>query len=192
MNLNGMNDEKLHKIIVDCQNNSCSAQEKLYHLFSSKFFGICLRYAANYAEAEDMLQEGFIKLYQKIDKYNFSDSFPAWASRLFSNNCIDQLRKRPNLYTLSESKAYTLESDTIHAIHNLYLEDLVVLIQELPIGYRTVFNLYVVDGYSHKEISEKLDINEGTSKSQLNRARKVLQNKLTELKATEQLNMVKI
>lgn len=191
MILNGINEDKLKQLILDCQKNIGSAQEELYHLYSPKFFGICLRYASDYAEAEDMLQEGFVKLFQKMDKYNFSGSFPAWASRLFSNNCIDLLRKKPNLYTISEEKAYTLEADTLQAIDNLYLDDLLEIIQELPIGYRTVFNLYVVDGYSHKEIAERLDINEGTSKSQLNRARKLLQQKLIDLKAIELSKMIK-
>lgn len=180
-----LNEEQLHKLIKECQAGNSIAQEKLYHAFSRKFFGICLRYSCDHTEAEDMHQEGFVKLFRKIDMYDFSGSFPAWSSRLFTNNCIDMLRKKPNLYTISEEYAYCLESDTVGAIEELYEQDLIKIIQELPIGYRTVFNLYIIEGYSHKEIGEKLNINEGTSKSQLNRARKLLQKKLAELSETE-------
>jgi len=111
-----MNENKLHQLILDCQNNVGTAQEGIYNLYSAKFFGICLRYASDYHEAEDMLQEGFVKLFQKMHKYNFSGSFPAWACRLFNNNCIDLLRKKSNLYTISEEKALTIKSETIEAI----------------------------------------------------------------------------
>ena len=184
-----LNDKQLEKLIKDCQAMDCSAQERLYNAFSRKYFGICLRYGSDYAEAEDMLQEGFVKLFKKIGKYNFSGSFPAWSSRLFTNNCIDMLRKKPNLYMIAEEYAYNLESKTIQAIDELYEEDIIKLVQELPIGYRTVFNLYVIEGYSHKEIGKKLNINEGTSKSQLNRARKLLQKKLEAIRQSELTKM---
>ena len=184
-----LNDKQLEKLIKDCQAMDCSAQERLYNAFSRKYFGICLRYGSDYAEAEDMLQEGFVKLFKKIGKYNFSGSFPAWSSRLFTNNCIDMLRKKPNLYMIAEEYAYNLESKTIQAIDELYEEDIIKLVQELPIGYRTVFNLYVIEGYSHKEIGKKLNINEGTSKSQLNRARKLLQKKLQAIRQSELTKM---
>lgn len=185
MILSLLNDENLKQVVLDCQSNKSSAQEKLYYSFSKKVFGICLRYGADYAEAEDMLQEGFVKVFKNITKYDFSGSFPAWLSRVITNNCIDILRKKPSLYALTEDNSYHLESDSLSVIDELYAEDLMEIIHQLPIGYKTVFNMYVIEGYSHKEIAEKLDINEGTSKSQLNRARKLLQKKLIDLKELE-------
>lgn len=186
-----LNVDELHQLILECQKGNSSAQERLYNQFAKKFFGICLRYAADYSEAEDMLQEGFVKLFRKLEMYNFSGSFSAWASRLISNNCIDMLRKKPNLYTLTEEKESSLESFSAEGIDDLYTEDLVNLIHSMPSGYRTVFNMYVVEGYSHREIAERLNISEGTSKSQLNRARKLLQTKLKELKEMEVSTMIK-
>jgi RNA polymerase sigma factor (sigma-70 family) len=183
--LPNIDDNILKQLILDCQNNLSSAQEKMYKVFSKKHFGICLRYATDYNEAEDMLQEGFVKLFRNMEKYNFTGSFKAWSSRLITNNCIDMLRKKPNLYTISDDNAFYLEANNLEAIDELIVEDLVAIIQKLPIGYRTIFNLYVIDGFSHKEIAEKLDINEGTSKSQLNRAKKLLQKKLEEMKLQE-------
>ncbi|MCB9257033.1 MAG: sigma-70 family RNA polymerase sigma factor [Chitinophagales bacterium] len=171
----------LEEIIKSCQRFEEQGQEKLYHLFSKTLFGICLRYGRDYNEAEDMLQEAFIKIFRKIDKYDFSGSFPAWLSRLVSNNCIDMLRKKSNLYTITEEKAYAIPSSMLSAMDKLNEENLLEIIQALPIGYRTVFNMYVIEGYSHKEIADRLEINEGTSKSQLNRARNLLQKKILEL-----------
>ncbi|MFT4968591.1 MAG: RNA polymerase sigma factor (sigma-70 family) [Chitinophagales bacterium] len=188
---NEVNIEELHQLILECQNGNGSAQERLYNGFVKKFFGVCLRYGADYAEAEDMLQEGFVKLFRKLEMYNFSGSFAAWASRLISNNCIDMLRKKPNLYTLTEEKESSLESFSSEGIDDLYVEDLMNLVHQMPSGYRTVFNMYIVEGYSHREIAERLNISEGTSKSQLNRARKLLQSKLQELKEIEVSKMIK-
>lgn len=185
MKLNLLNEENLKKTIEGCQINKSSAQEVLYNFYAAKVFGICLRYSSNREEAEDMLQEGFVKLFKNITKYDFTGSFPAWMSRVITNNCIDMIRRKPNLYTISEEQAYYLETDTVSALDGMYEDDLVALIQELPIGYKTVFNMYVIEGYSHKEIADILEINEGTSKSQLNRAKKLLQKKIVELNKIE-------
>ncbi len=184
-------EKRLTEIIELCKENDRKAQRTLYDLFSKKMFVVCLRYSSDYSDAEDMLQEGFIKIFKKIDKYNHSGSFPAWMSRLISNNCIDIIRKKPNLYAITEGHENTLETYNTNAIDKLIGEDIVNLIQSLPTGYRTIFNMYVVEGYSHKEIAEKLDISAGTSKSQLNRARKVLQKKLEEIKVYESLKISK-
>lgn len=174
---------QLESIINACKKNDRTAQEHLYNLFASRFYGICLRYGSDQLEAEDMLQEGFVKLFRKIDKYNSTGSFPAWASRLITNNCIDMLRKKPSFYNLTDEKSAMIEANSVDALDDLFLEDLVQLIQELPNGYRTIFNLFIVEGFSHKEIAEKLAISEGTSKSQLNRAKKLLQSKISEREA---------
>lgn len=181
-----MPDKNNLKLIIErCQKNDRRAQRDLYDLFSNKFFIICLRYAVDRSEAEDMLQEGFIKLYHKIDKFNHSGSFGGWAGRLIANNCIDLIRKKPNLYAITDVHANKLETYSTNALDKLIGEDIINLIQSLPTGYRTVFNMYIIEGYSHKEIAEKLNISTGTSKSQLNRARKLLQKKLNEIKQYE-------
>ena len=191
MTINMPEEKRLTEIIELCKENDRKAQRTLYDLFSKKMFVVCLRYSSDYSDAEDMLQEGFIKIFKKIDKYNHSGSFPAWMSRLISNNCIDIIRKKPNLYAITEGHENTLETYNTNAIDKLIGEDIVNLIQRWPTGYRTIFNMYVVEGYSHKEIAEKLDISAGTSKSQLNRARKVLQKKLEEIKVYESLKISK-
>lgn len=182
---------ELIELIDRCKNNDRIAQRAIYELFSKKLFVVCLRYSSDYSEAEDMLQEGFIKIFHKIDKYNHSGSFGGWLSRLISNNCIDIIRKKPNLYALTEAKESSLENYTLDAVDSLIGEDLLKVIQSLPTGYRTIFNMYVIEGYPHKEIAEKLNISTGTSKSQLNRARKLLQKKLEEIETYESLKMSK-
>ncbi|MGB1248072.1 MAG: RNA polymerase sigma factor [Chitinophagales bacterium] len=175
----------IEELIAGCKKGKRTFQKGMYDQFSAKFFAICLRYGKDYAEAEDMLQEGFIKLFNKMDKYNNVGSFGAWASRLISNNCIDIIRKRPNLYTISDDYALDQKSPAPSALDNMIGEDLLLLVQSLPTGYRTIFNMYAIEGYSHKEIATRLEISEGTSKSQLNRARKLLQKKLIELENQE-------
>jgi len=183
--------KKLKEIIERCQQNDRKAQRALYDLFSKKLFIICLRYASDYSNAEDMLQEGFMKLYKKIDKYNHSGSFSGWAGRVVANNCIDIIRKKTNLYAISDYHANSLETYTTSALAVLIGEDIIKVIQTLPTGYKAVFNMYIIEGYSHKEIANKLEISESTSKSQLNRARKLMQKKLQEIKNYE-TNSIKL
>lgn len=182
---------ELKDLIERCKQNDRIAQRAIYELFSKKLFVVCLRYSTDYSDAEDMLQEGFIKIFNKIEKYNHSGSFGGWLSRLIANNCIDIIRKKPNLYALTDVQENKLENYTVDALDTLIGEDLISLIQSLPIGYKTIFNMYVVEGYAHKDIAEKLNISTGTSKSQLNRARKLLQKKLEEIKTYEALKMSK-
>ena len=184
-----LSEKKLYDLIEACKENNRAAQHDIYTLFSKKLFVICLRYAVDYNEAEDMLQEGFIKLFNKIEKYNHSGSFAAWSSRVITNNCIDLLRKKPNLYAITDAQNNTIESYDLNALDQLVAEDLMHLIQSLPTGYRTIFNMYLIDGYAHNEIAEKLNINIGTSKSQLNRARKLLLKKLEDIKTYESLKI---
>lgn len=180
MKLNSTYNDKLIVLVQGCRDGNRAHQKGLYELLCGRLFTICLRYSINRAEAEDMLQEGFIKIYSKIDKYDNSGSFQAWASRVVSNNCIDCIRRRPNLYTISDDYVLHRESKEVQIIDKMIGEDLLKMVQELPVGYRTIFNLYVMEGYSHKEIGKKLNISDGTSKSQLNRARKLLQKKVLE------------
>lgn len=179
----------LEQIIKLCKKQNRKAQRDLYDVFSKKFFVICLRYSTDYSEAEDMLQEGFIKLFAKIEKYNDTGTFKSWAGRLIANNCIDIIRKRPNLYAITDFHANSLETYTTNALDKIIGDDILNLIQTLPTGYRTIFNMYIIEGFSHKEIAEKLNIKEGTSKSQLNRARKLLQRKLEEINKYDSIQL---
>jgi RNA polymerase sigma-70 factor (ECF subfamily) len=127
-------------------------------------------------DAQDILQEGFIKVYRNMEKFRREGSFEGWMRRIFVNTAIEHYRKSINLYPVSESQENNVEDREWNAFDKLAVKDLVKLIQTLSPGYRTVFNLYVVEGYTHREIAEMMGISEGTSKSQLARAKAILQN----------------
>lgn len=169
----------LEQLINDCKKNDRKAQEQLYRLFASKLFTVCLKYARNYVEAQDNLQDGFIIIFNKIEQYNFKGSFEGWAKRIMVNQSLQQYRgiSYLELSTDNVSEEINLELDE----DQVSMEYLMKIIQELPDRYRLVFSLYVLDGYSHKEIAELLGINEGTSKSNLSRARQLLKEKIEKL-----------
>ncbi len=166
-------------LIKECIAGNRESQERLYRYFSPKMFAICLRYANDYQSAEDILQEGFIKVFNHLDKYKASGSFEGWMKRIFINTSIEHYRKAvvTNRYVEIDS-AYHVSYKGEDAVSCLSKKDLLGLIQQLPMGYRTVFNLYAIEGFTHREISQKLGISEGTSKSQLARARAMLQKML--------------
>ena len=168
------------QIIAGCISGERRYQEILYHTYSSKMFSVCLRYANEYAGAEDLLQDGFIKVFNNIQKFRSEGSFEGWIRRIFVNNSIEYFRKKANMYVVQETEALTYEYYDDNAVQKLMKEDLMKIIQSLSVGYRTIFNLYAIEGYSHKEIAEMLNITEGTSKSQLARARYLLQKKIAE------------
>jgi RNA polymerase sigma-70 factor (ECF subfamily) len=141
-------------------------------------YAICLRYAENADDAADLLQEGFIKVFKNLQKFRGEGSFEGWMRRVFVNTCIEHFRKKVYLNSITENEERTIEDYSANALDNLAEKDIVQLIQELSPGYRTVFNLYVVEGYSHKEIGDLLQISEGTSKSQLARAKMLLQKRV--------------
>lgn len=163
------------EIIAGCIAGRRDCQEMFYKYFSPKMFGICLRYANDYHSAEDILQEGFIKVFNNIGKFRGEGSFEGWVKRIFINTAIEYYRKAVNHNGHSELENATFQHINEIAIENLATQDLLKLIQKLSPGYQTVFNMYVIDGFSHKEIAKKLGISEGTSKSQLARARAILQ-----------------
>ena len=165
----------LDQLIHDCKNNDTKAQEQLYRLFSSKLFAICLKYSRNYAEAEDNLQDGFLIIFDKIHQYNFKGSFEGWIKRIMINNVLQQYRKVSFLELTTENIS---EEPEVEIDESVSLEFLMKIIQELPDRYRLVFNLYVIDGYSHNDIAEMLEISTGTSKSNLSRARMILKEKI--------------
>jgi len=152
----------LKQLINDCKNNIRKAQEQLYRLYSTKLFAVCLKYSRNYTEAQDNLQDGFLIIFNKIDQFSFKGSFDGWLKRIMSNNVLQQYRNQTFLSLVNEEVEadYEIELDD----ENISLEYLLKIIQELPDRYRLVFNLYVLDGFSHQEIAEMLSINIGTSK----------------------------
>lgn len=161
--------------------NNSKSQELLYKYFAPKMYGICLRFAGNQMEADDIMQEGFIKVFTQLKNFRNEGSFEGWIRRTFINTAINYYRKN-----LKSSKFHNVDEfdvanneETVH--DKLSKEELVNLIQQLPNGYRTVFNLNVIEGYTHKEIGAMLNISDNTSKSQLTRARSILQKKVTSM-----------
>ncbi len=175
-----MNPESNHNIaetdlIRGCINGDRRMQEALYNRFSPRMYAVCLRYAGNAEEAEDILQEGFIKIFKKLDTFRSEGSFEGWIRRIFVNTAIEHFRRKRYLQTVSEKEENTIEGKDISVLDKMAAKDIMALIKELSPGYRTVFNMYVVEGYTHKEIADMLGISEGTSKSQLSRAKVILQ-----------------
>ena len=168
------------EIIAGCAKNETKYQQMLYNMLSAKMFAVCLRYANEYNAAQDLLQEGFVKIFRNIEKFRGEGSFEGWARRIFVNTAIEHYRKQVNLYALHDTDKRSFEYYDDNALETLKHEDILKMIQQLSDGYRTVFNLYVIEGYSHKEIGELMQISEGTSKSQLSRARYLLQKMIVE------------
>ena len=166
----------LKKLIQRCAKNDRKAQAEVYQLFSGKLFALCLKYSKNYVQAQDNLQDGFITIFDKIGQFNSKGSFEGWMKRIMINTALQKYRNKRLLSLVSEEipDDITVEIDE----ETVSLDYLLNIIQELPDRYRMVFNLYVLDGYSHKEIAKKLEISEGTSKSNLSRARTILKNKI--------------
>ena len=161
-------------LIQGCINGDRQMQELLYKRFSPKMYGVCLRYAGNTEDANDILQEGFIKIYKNLGKFRSEGSFEGWIRRIFVNTAIEQFRKKVKLYNVTEVQENTIEDKELDALDLLATKDIINIVNELSPGYKTVFNMHVIEGYSHKEIADTLGITEGTSKSQLARAKGVL------------------
>lgn len=149
-------------------------QKLLYERFSSKMYGVCLRYTENVEDANDVMQEGFIKVYKSLPKFRGEGSFEGWIRRIFINTSIEHFRKKVKLYNVNEVHENTIEDAELDALDSLATKDILNIINELSPGYKQVFNMHVVEGYSHKEIADILGITEGTSKSQLARAKGAL------------------
>jgi RNA polymerase sigma factor (sigma-70 family) len=166
----------LEELIKECQQNSIRAQEQLYRLFAPKLFAVCLKYSRNRADAEDNMQDGFLLIFGKIGQYRFQGSFEGWAKRVMVNNVLQKYRTEGVFEIVTENlpEVADVEIDT----DDISMDYLMGIIQQLPDRYRMVFNLYVIDGYSHKEIAEMLSITDGTSKSNLARARMILKEKI--------------
>lgn len=169
---------EIDDIVKSCQKGESKAQEQIYRHFYQKMFGVCLYYSANPTEAQDHLQDGFVHLFNKIGKFEFKGSFEGWMRRLFVNLILQKYRKKKLLYTTGYEWQELEEVGYEHIVEDITATDLLNIIQELSPQYRLVFNLYAIEGYSHKEIAEELGISEGTSKSNLSRARGILQEKV--------------
>lgn len=173
----------LNKLIEQCKSNDTKAQGELYKLFSSKLFSICLKYSRSYAEAEDNLQDAFLTIFNKIDQYKNKGSFEGWLKRIAVNTVLQRYRNEKVFDIINENitEDVEIEDDDI-SIHYL-----LNIIQELPDRYRLVFNMYVLDGYSHKDIAKLLNINIGTSKSNLARARQILMKTIKTYRTTQRV-----
>jgi len=167
-----------------CAKQDPKAQREVYQRYSPLMLSVCMRYIKDESEAEETMINGFMKVFEKVDQFGFSGSFEGWIRRIMVNEALMYLRRHRNMNLAVDVEAADLEPDYNSLSDHLEAEDLLNLIQELPVGYRTVFNLYAIEGYSHKEIAERLDITENTSKSQLSRARTLLQQQLSKMEGT--------
>lgn len=168
-------------LISGCLAGDRRSQKELYDKYSGKMYAVCMRYMGNADDAQDILQDGFIKVFKNLDKFRGEGSFEGWMRRIMANTAIEQLRKKKLNFSTSD-KEEQLEYKSPGAVDNLSEKDLLKIVSELSPGYRTVFNMYVVEGYGHKDIADIMGISEGTSKSQLARARMILQEKVKALK----------
>lgn len=178
-----MNTESNHNVsetdLIDkCIRGDRQMQELLYRKYSSKMYGVCLRYSRNTEDANDLLQEGFIKVYDNLKKFRGEGSFEGWIRRIFVNTSIEHFRKKVKFQIVGEVQENTIEDYDLNVLDTLAEKDILTLVHELSPGYKTIFNMHVVEGYSHKDIADMLGITEGTSKSQLARAKGVLKKSL--------------
>ncbi|MDR0814707.1 MAG: RNA polymerase sigma factor [Bacteroidales bacterium] len=184
--------ELFSDIINRCKQGDRKAQEAVYNLLAAKMFAVCMRYCQSRAEAEDVLHDGFVTIFTKIKQFNHAGSFEGWVRRIFVNHALERCRNDNRLpvienieaveYQLAEEDAADVADDW--AAYQLSEADLLDLINQLPQQYRIVFNMYVLEGLSHREISDKLSVSEGTSRSNLQRARVILQKQVNELAAS--------
>lgn len=179
----------LEQLINDCKKSNIKAQEQLYRQYSSMLFSVCLKYSRNYAEAQDHLQDGFILIFEKINQYAFKGSFDGWLKRVMVNTILQHYRSATFL-NLVDEPIQDVEEVEIETEH-IEIEFLLKIIQDLPDRYRLVFNLNVIDGYSHQEIANLLKITVGTSKSNLSRAKMILKEKIETSRGTYKMPSIK-
>lgn len=173
--------EDLKKIVKECASGDVRAQEMLYRKFAPKMLGVCLRYSKDSTEAEDNLQEGFIKVFTNIKKFRHEGSLEGWIRRIMVNVSIEKFRKQNIMHPVEDVSIYEKPSFSDDILDKISANELLKIIQELPPRYQMVFNLFVMEGMSHQEISEEMKITTGTSKSNLARARDILKSKVRNL-----------
>lgn len=171
----------LNDLLNGCKAGNRKMQELLYQQTASRMLVICMRYAKDRMEAEDSLQLGFIKIFERINEYRGEGSFEGWMRRIMVHTAIESYRRHIKSIKVVDLDDALEQPSTGVDINRLGMEDLLKIIQNLADGYRMVFNMYVIEGYSHKEIAEMLGISEGASKSQLSRARAILKQEITKM-----------
>lgn len=171
-------------LLEGCKRGERKAQEYLYKALSSKMMAVCMRYAKDDCEAEDMLQMGFVKVFNKVSEFRSEGSFEGWIRRIMVNTAIETYRKNMRSMKVVDIDEVYDQPQSTFDMNQLETKDLMKLVQELSSGYRMVFNMYVIEGYSHREIGETLGISEGASKSQLSRARTILKGKLIKIEGS--------
>lgn len=179
------------ELIEACVKGDRVAQRNLYDLFSRRMYVVCLRYTKSQQEAEDVLQDSFIKVFKNLKGYRGDSRLDYWIKRIVINTALNSQRKKLYMYPMVDIDDVKNDFDHSKAFSNFQMEELLKMIKELPTGCQTVFNLFAIEGYSHKEIAEMLEVSEGTSKSQFARARKLLQDKIAEEDKTERYEKFK-
>jgi RNA polymerase sigma factor (sigma-70 family) len=184
-----MGEEELHQLIRGCVKQDRKSQKMLYKAFYGFSMSICLRYAADRDEAAEVLNQGFFKVFTKIETYDATRPFKAWIGRIMMNVSIDYYRANLKMaYAEDLDQAEHIHDTSVATDHNLNYNDLLAMVQRLPQGYRTVFNLFAIDGYTHEKIAEMLNINVGTSKSNLFKARQKLKQMIQDADAAGNYN----
>jgi len=167
------------ELILGCIAARPKAQKALFDIYAPKLFAVCLRYMKDHVRAQDTLQDAFIKIYNNINNYKSEGAFEGWLKKITVNTCLDQLRKDKKLLSdMAIDDVSHILSTNSYSAEKLMAEDLLKLVQSLPDGYRTVFNLFAIEGYSHQEIARQLGISESTSKTQYLRARAFLKDRI--------------
>ncbi|MCB0505696.1 MAG: sigma-70 family RNA polymerase sigma factor [Cyclobacteriaceae bacterium] len=189
MNLTIKKSITLESLVEQCRKQDGRAQRMLYERLSPKMLGVCRRYIGDTLEAEGVLVNGFLKVFNKINQFSGSGNFEGWVRRIMVNESLLYLRKNKSMYLEVDIDEAHTEPDYGRAAYLFEERELIEMIDKLPMGYRTVFNLYAIEGFSHKEISEQLGINENTSKSQLSRARALLKNEVLRREQLVEQNM---
>ncbi len=170
----------MEKLIDGCKAGKQKARKELFRRYHKMLLGICMRYSRDKSEAEDILLEGFIQIYSKIGTYSNNGSFEGWMKRVMVHTAIDYFRKNQKHNIHHNIDDYNdIVVEDVDALKQISAKEILELIQTLPQGYKIVFNLFVIEGYSHKEIAEKLEVTESTSKSQVRKARIWLMNRLS-------------
>lgn len=173
--------ETLDTIIEGCVQRKPLYQRQLYELYAKRMVAICMRYCGDYDVACDLMHDGFILVYNKVSSFENKGHFEGWLRKVFVNLCLEHLRKQDSLKDHADIDAmYDIDNGEADALQQMSAQEIMGYINQLPIGFKTVFNLYVIEGYSHSEIAEMLAINEASSRSQLSRARTILQKMILE------------
>jgi RNA polymerase sigma-70 factor (ECF subfamily) len=175
-------------LLEGCRREERRTQELLYKVLASRMLGVCMRYAKDQFEAEDILQIGFVKVFKKVGEFRGDGSFEGWIRRIMVNTAIESYRKNQRMMNVVDIDEVFDAPQVTFDMNGLEVKDLMNLIQSLSPGYKLVFNLYAIEGYSHKEIADQLGITEGASKSQLSRARAILKEKIKKMEGNSLIN----